>query len=1121
MRICFYSAIWFFSLTLTVNAQPMHGTFTISHESADFVSFTEAIDSLIERGVSGHVKFIVQPGDYHEQIRIPNIEGASELATIEFLSSTGSVSDVRLLHKHESSSYGNNHTVFVDGADYITFSCMTIEAIPESPVAEDKNRVVVIAGGSNNILFRSNLIKSFYTTKSNWELNNCVLVSARNSFYKDLNNISFENNVILGGDIGIHFQGHVDFGNVVSTGLSIIGNVFENQKRGGIEIGNVNALVVEGNSLVGDDRSSNYWEGMTLRGLIGPCKINRNYIKANNGGSGIRLSGISTETDVIRKYISNNMIVLNSKISTNISFGIESRWCKNLVIAHNCIYQDSINNESVLFFAGLWGDEEEELIFVNNHMYHGGRGVCVEVEGWDDVSFNCNYNNYYTPDGIVAVLDEVEYDSLSGAQDQGFEPNGFSFDPKFAREDWLVSTNGLSYRSGVMTPILDDYFGNVRPNTSPSIGLYEGEVADYDVGLYEVRVADNEFCEQSNDLVLRIKNYGPEPLYSTILNFRLADNIDYTYSWTGQLSEGEISEPITLEDILENEEGQVKCWTEYPNEKMDLFPVNDTILFQYSKPISGELLVGPGGDFQSISDALALLEDRGVCGPTTINLLPGRYAGQIFIKDIAGLSQENTLTIQSSTLDKSSVIIESDGYSSTDYLFNLSNVEYVQVKYLTIEVGKVGGFSYGINVGLDCEDLSFQSIDLVSFSNSGTLFNVSQRDISGLSIDQCRFVDAKNQLVIDGLVGFSMSEDLVIRNCVFEGKSTYSIALDYIKDVTLEANEFYGERLEAAVNVMRCSDSVSVLNNVFYLDSGVALEVNSFDVGEGEKFGFYNNFVSTYDVALKIKSCESCEIIHNNFNLLGDKEALSKSIQSQYESFIFVNNIVNLQNGNLLYVIYGYSTEGYFFDFGNNTLFTHLDEDLYVYIDDEMQTLHDWREGYHYDITSFLANPVFVSDSDLHVLNPVAFDGMARAGTGVEFDIDGEERNVLYPDIGADEIVGGIEDKIDIAIVDVIYASNDTCIHSDFVAVEIWNNSSVVIDSFEVRYRFLSGNSDFVKVYKSIEPNGVVEHVIMDFQFNTNTLYKMKFEVDNPNGVIDDDLNNNVVDFEYYNFGRC
>jgi hypothetical protein len=70
-------------------------------------------------------------------------------------------------------------------------------------------------------------------------------------------------------------------------------------------------------------------------------------------------------------------------------------------------------------------------------------------------------------------------------------------------------------------------------------------------------------------------------------------------------------------------------------------------------------------------------------------------------------------------------------------------------------------------------------------------------------------------------------------------------------------------------------------------------------------------------------------------------------------------------------------------------------------------TLADWQAGTTQDANSKAADPLFVSPTNLHIQPASTMINMGQTGTGITTDIDGQARDAT-PDIGADEIVGGV-----------------------------------------------------------------------------------------------------------------
>jgi len=167
---------------------PLNGTYTIG-ATGDFLTFTEATDSLISLGVNDAVVFNIESGTYTEQVVIPEITGTSETNTIIFQSASGDSTDVKLTFA--ASDENLNYTLKLNGADYFTFKDITLEATGAAYA-----RVVEIDNESNNNKFANNQILGV--------TNNSELVYS--NYSADSSNV-FIQNIFQSGKTGIYLTG--------------------------------------------------------------------------------------------------------------------------------------------------------------------------------------------------------------------------------------------------------------------------------------------------------------------------------------------------------------------------------------------------------------------------------------------------------------------------------------------------------------------------------------------------------------------------------------------------------------------------------------------------------------------------------------------------------------------------------------------------------------------------------------------------------------------------------------------------------------------------------------------------------------------------------------------------
>ena len=191
----------------------MSGVFTIGGTAPDFVSFQDAIDSMNVRGLAGPVSFNVRPGVYNEQLILTAILGASATNTILFQSENGDSSSVILSYNSTSSSF--NYILHFDGASYVTFKKMTLQATGTTYA-----RVIYMNGGSFENRILNNVLAGVVTTSTS-SIRAVVYSPGDDDSYNE-----FRNNVIQNGSYGLYFNGEY---NDYEAGTVVENNRFTNQ----------------------------------------------------------------------------------------------------------------------------------------------------------------------------------------------------------------------------------------------------------------------------------------------------------------------------------------------------------------------------------------------------------------------------------------------------------------------------------------------------------------------------------------------------------------------------------------------------------------------------------------------------------------------------------------------------------------------------------------------------------------------------------------------------------------------------------------------------------------------------------------------------------------------------
>lgn len=190
--------------TYTINgAMPTGGT--------NFQTFADAI-SAMSCGIAGPIVFNVSPGTYNEQVRIPQIAGASSTNTITFNGNGASL-------VYSPSSFSDRHGIWFDGADHVTIDSLNVDVSAGSYGWG----VLFTNKADSNTLTRCTIKTN---TNSQWDDYIGIYINGSNTgtwWGGDNGNYNLiSGNTVIGGYFGIKLYG--------DWGLRNLGNVISNNK---------------------------------------------------------------------------------------------------------------------------------------------------------------------------------------------------------------------------------------------------------------------------------------------------------------------------------------------------------------------------------------------------------------------------------------------------------------------------------------------------------------------------------------------------------------------------------------------------------------------------------------------------------------------------------------------------------------------------------------------------------------------------------------------------------------------------------------------------------------------------------------------------------------------------
>ena len=488
------------------------GGYTIGGASPSYSSFTTAVNALIAMGISGPVTFHVRPDIYTEQVSIPQVAGASSSNTITFQSETSDSTSVVLTYAGSASST-SNYTVQLNGADFITFSKMTLGRSGTF----DYTSVIDIRNNATNNSFLNNVIRN--DSISSVSSGN-TLVSNSSSSNDSMN--SFIYNRFENGSFGLYYFGA---SSAYENGTIVTDNAFNNQTVYSIQTFYQKNLTVSRNQFTSN--AIGFATALYVSNCSGNSFVTQNKINLLTGGSGIYFLQCQGS---VSEYMTcaNNFVYVEGGSQ---AYGIRGNSCSFLGIYFNSVNITSTvttNNIGLeMTSAGSIQNKVKNNILVNAVRF------CVSVN--NSAVAEMNYNDLVGPSVNFASYNGTVQASFSAWRTaSGFDSNSVSVNPIFTSVSDLhignFALNNIGVPAGNITVDIDNQSRNV---TTPDIGADEINPANSDAGVTRIIAPSDGACGNTNTVVAAIvKNFAAVPQTNITATIQVTGTINTTLSGT-------------------------------------------------------------------------------------------------------------------------------------------------------------------------------------------------------------------------------------------------------------------------------------------------------------------------------------------------------------------------------------------------------------------------------------------------------------------------------------------------------------------------------------------------------------------------------------------------------------
>lgn len=966
------------------------GTYTIGGGSPDFSSFNETVNALQNGGVVDAVTFNVRAGVYAEQLTLNPVLGTSAANTVTFQSEANDSTQVTLQFNATTSTA--NYTVRFNGADWFRFRKMTLKSLSSSYA-----RVLDLNGGSDNNIIENNYLTGAGGATTNFR---AIIYSASGTI--DNGNV-FRNNYIQGGSYGIQIYGSSATSGY-ETGTVIENNRFEDQYFRAINIIYQVTSVIGTNYITSNTVYSAY-RGIETDYCNAGQKIHRNQLILNNAQVGIYIYAcIGTASNP--GLVSNNFVQIGGM---GVAEGILLSAGAYQYGYFNSIHINNTNTSSRAFSLFPGGN----CRLYNNVGYNSGGGLVIFQNTAGSLEFSDNNDWYSTGSNLAYTSSLTTYypDLASWQNATGYDANSLSIDPQFVSSTDLHTANVLLDGAAVPFPeVTDDIDGQPRNGTMPDIGADEFVTTPDESGVQSIDYPKKAFPAGIRPVQVTLFNNGVDTLYSVEIAWELNGIAQPSYLWSGNLLSGGTLDSVVIGNAVFdiNTPYFIRAWTKMPNGMPDGDLSNDTAQVDnlYAGLGGSYSLGGVNPDFPTFSSAVNAMILGGVVDSVFFNVRAGIYTEQLILKEVFGAGADRRITFQAESSDSTSVTLTFNSISANNFTIKLDSADWFRFRYMTLEAGNT---SYGRVIHLlnRAENNQFEHCVIRGTGNSATnteLIYSSTSNDNGNSFIGNRFEGGRIGIYMYG--GSIPGEtNLLIKNNVFNNQGFSAIYLQYESNPIITGNIITNVSNSGlrGIYLSQCSNSYEITKNRISLLSQYGIYLSNSDSPQGNSGLIDNNFISIGNggsltvYGLYLQSSDNVRIYHNNVNI--------RSTFNNSRALFNGSNGVDVKNNVFACVLGAIPVEHSV----NTTNISSDYNDLYttgsntgVWQSTFLSTLAEWQLNSGQDFQSRAINPQFISDTDLHIEEA----SLNNAGTPIAVvtdDIDGEARNPLTPDIGADE----------------------------------------------------------------------------------------------------------------------
>ena len=463
-------------------------------------------------------------------------------------------------------------------------------------------------------------------------------------------------------------------------------------------------------------------------------------------------------------------------------------------------------------------------------------------------------------------------------------------------------------------------------------------------------------------------------------------------------------------------------------------------------PMGGVYTVGgESPDYFSIAAAISALGTNGVSEPVTIKIRNGVYEEKLSIPQIIGTSSSNRVVFTSETNNADDVLIKSTGGGSVNHwVLQINGASYITIKNLSVENTST---SYASGIQITTSSSAGQALENIVENCKIILSKTPGIGVVGITISSVNMTGNTS--------GITVNNNIIRNNEIHGGRIGVEVRSSIL--ATMVGNQILSNTIFAVENGVNSIYNISgeVSNNIIkFLPSTLTTDAVGINIQRGTKTVFSNNFVlggfgDRGGAGIKLNFPEDNIMIYHNSIIFDGKSDGAAFYILPYQTIDILNNNFINSSGGYAFFIEGTAAYREVITSNYNNLFTTGDN-IGFYTSNQ-KTLSDYQTASGKEQNSISINPIFIDPgNDLHTFDP-GLDGKGTPIMNSSEDIDGEPRDAVAPDIGADEFT---PNELDISILDVTTTANPKVGNTNEVVVTLKNEGVSSLNGKTVPLQF-------------------------------------------------------------------